>query len=220
MGTRAPLRLGVLVSGEGTTLEAIARAVEGAALPARVVLVGTDRAGVPAVARAQRHGIPVVVASPVDGPPGAWQERLSRALREAGAELVVLAGFLRVLGPAFLRDWEGRAINLHPSLLPKFGGPGMYGRRVHHAVLASGDRVTGATVHLVTAALDRGPVLVRAELEVRPGESAEELATRQRPLEHALLIEAIGRFARGLLPLPYPAPGAVAADPAPRRGAP
>jgi phosphoribosylglycinamide formyltransferase-1 len=124
-------------------------------------------------------------------------------------ELIVLAGFLAILPEPFVRRWRGRIINLHPSLLPQFGGPGMYGRRVLDAVLQSGSRETGATVHLVTEIVDGGPILGQARVPVLPGDTPESLRERMRPVEVGLLSEVVNRFADRSFSLPY--------DPAPSR---
>ncbi|MDE1838119.1 MAG: phosphoribosylglycinamide formyltransferase [Euryarchaeota archaeon] len=198
-----PLRIAVLVSGEGTTMAALAQAITRGTLPARIVLVAADRPHIHALDRARELGLPTQVFSPREGPTGAWQQKLVDALVKERTELVVLAGFLRVLDRPFFEQFTGRIVNTHPSLLPKFGGVGMYGPRVHAAVLASGDRVTGATVHLVTPDVDRGPILAQEEHPIVPGESAEALSERQKPLEHRLLIEVVRRFSTGELSLPY-----------------
>ncbi len=199
---RAPLPIAVLASGEGSTLEAIATAIERGALAARIVLVVVDRARAGAIERAERHHLRHRRLSR-DASGEAWAKELDAALRAAGAELVVLAGFLALLPPSFCEDWTGRVINLHPSLLPNFGGPGLYGDRVHAAVLASGERESGATVHLVTAEIDRGPILARARVPVEPGDTPATLRARIGPVEKELLIATIARFAEGALPLPY-----------------
>lgn len=195
--------MGILVSGTGTTLEAIASAIEASRLPARVVLVVSDRAGAPALRKAAARGLPTLLVGPDKNAPGAWEDQMARHLAAAGCELVVLAGFLRILKGPLMEAFPGRVINLHPSLLPKFGGPGLYGTHVHAAVLASGDPLTGSTVHLVTPEVDRGPILAQRTLEVDPKESPEELSERQRPMERELLVEVIRRFATGELPLPW-----------------
>lgn len=198
-----PLHLGVLVSGTGTTLLAIEEACRQGRLPARIALVTSDREECPALRAAEERGLAVErLPRPKSLPPGRWEEALDAALQRHRVELVVLAGFLRILPASFLVAWSGRVINLHPSLLPKFGGPGMYGPRVYEAVIASGDRETGATVHLVTAEVDRGPVLQQRRWPVQPGESAEELAKRQKPMEHALIVDVIGSFAARPRPPP------------------
>lgn len=210
-GRRAagPLRLGVLVSGTGTTLLAIDEAVRRGSLNARIALVATDRPSCPGAKHAEDRGLPLEpLPVPKTLPPGEWERRLSAALERERVELVVLAGYLRVVPEEFLGRWEGRVINIHPSLLPKFAGPGMYGKHVHAAVLASGDPETGATVHVVTPEVDRGPVLAQERWPVRPGETADQLSERQKPLEHALVVSVLSRFAEGSLALPYRVPTA------------
>jgi len=197
------LPIGVLVSGEGTTLDALAVLAADGRLPVRIALVVADRPSAPAIERARRHGLPTLVLGPPDAEPGPWSAALTRALEEGGVELVVTAGFYSILPDVWVDRWSGRAINLHPSLLPRHGGRGMYGARVHRAVLAAGDRETGATVHLVTRAVDAGPTIAQARLAVVAGESAESLRARLRPVEIDLLAETLRRFADGRLPLPY-----------------
>jgi len=202
-----PLPIAVLVSGEGTTLEGIAEQVIGGHLPARIVLVVADRVHAPAIERARRRGLPTIVLPSKGVDPLAWSMRLSDELNAQGVELVVLAGFLTILPPEWVERWRGRAINLHPSLLPRHGGPGLYGERVHRAVLAAGDRETGATVHLVTSDVDRGPTIAQERIEVQPDETPASLRRRLHPIEVALLSATIRRFADGSLPLPYPDQG-------------
>jgi phosphoribosylglycinamide formyltransferase 1 len=198
------LPIAVLVSGEGTTLEGLAELVAGGHLPVRIVLVVSDRPHIPAIERARRRGIPTIVLPSRGVAPDVWSERLTKELVEQGVELVVLAGFLSILPPGWVDRWQGRAINLHPSLLPRHGGPGMYGPRVHRAVLASGDPETGATVHLLTNDVDAGPTIAQERLPVLPDDTPETLRARVHPVEVALLAATLRRFAEGLLPLPYP----------------
>ncbi len=215
MGARE-LKVAFLVSGEGSTLGGLADLSKAGSLPADIVLVVSDRPGAPALERARRLGLPCEVVPSRGHPPEAWAEALTGALASRGTELVVLAGFLSVLPPEFVARWAGRAVNLHPSLLPKYGGPGLYGARVHRAVLAAGETETGATVHLLTNDVDRGPVLAQVRIPVRPGETPESLRERLHPHEVMLLAETIRRFADGRLPLPYlPAPDPAAAPPLP-----
>jgi phosphoribosylformylglycinamidine cyclo-ligase len=203
MAERPPLRIAILVSGEGTTLEAIAEAVAQRGLNAEIVLVASDRPGAHALERAQRRGIPTLVLLPPPKGSPQWETVLASQLAAAGTELVVLAGFLRILRGPLLERFAGRIINLHPSLLPKYGGPGMYGIRVHQAVLDSGDPETGSTVHLVTKDVDRGPTLRQESFRVVPGETAEQLSERQKQLEHALMVDVLRSFASGELGLPW-----------------
>ena len=208
------LPIGVLVSGEGTTLEGLAEIIGGGHLPAKVVLVVSDRPHAPAIERARRRGLPTLVLPSKGGAATAWEEELTRALEAHGVELVVLAGFLSILSDAWVRHWLGRAINIHPSLLPQYGGKGMYGPRVLRAVLGARERTTGATVHLVTNEVDGGPPLAQERVPVLPDDTVETLRARLHPVEVALLALTIRRFAEGTLPLPYPQPepGARAPD--------
>jgi phosphoribosylglycinamide formyltransferase-1 len=198
-----PLALAVLVSGEGTTLEALAEAIAGGHLPARIELVVADRPHAPAIERARRRGLPTAVLPFRGTSPSDWSDRLTALLRERGAELVLLAGFLAILPPEFLRAWTGRTLNVHPALLPRYGGSGMYGRHVHEAVLRSGDAETGVTVHLATEEVDAGPVLWQERTAVEPGDTPEVLRERLRPLELKALSEVLRRFADGTWSLPY-----------------
>jgi phosphoribosylglycinamide formyltransferase 1 len=194
----APLAVGVLASGRGTTLDGLA----GAADTYRVVVVVVDRPGVGAIEVARRHGIPVVEVGRPGSSPEAWASRVTDALLAHRVELVVLAGFLSILPESWVLRWQGRAVNLHPSLLPRFGGPGMYGLKVHAAVLAAGEPESGATVHLITTDVDGGPTVAQARLPVLPGESPESLRGRIHPLEVDLLVRTVREFASGARRLP------------------
>ena len=191
------LRVGVLVSGEGTTAAALAAALVGAKAPARVVVVIADRPGIPALDRAAAAGIPTRVVAPTPGGDESWGARLTEALDAYRAGFVVLAGFLRRLPPVFIERWTGRVINVHPSLLPRWGGPGMYGTRVHAAVLAAGDAESGVTVHAVTNDVDAGPILWQERVRVRRGMTPAQLREAVRPLEVRGLVETVRRVAAG-----------------------
>jgi phosphoribosylglycinamide formyltransferase 1 len=199
------LPIAVLVSGEGTLLEALAAELRAGPLPVRIALVVSDRPRAGAVERARRAGIPTECLPHAGLSDERWSLALDSLLRSRGVELVLLAGFLAVLPAELLARWAGRVINVHPSLLPRYGGPGMYGLNVHRAVLAAGDATTGATVHLVTRAVDAGPILAQRSLPVEVGETPERLRDRLRPVELELLTEVLGRFARGEWSLPHPA---------------
>jgi phosphoribosylglycinamide formyltransferase 1 len=207
------LPIAVLVSGEGTTLEGLAELAAGGHLPVRIALVVSDRPHIPAIERARQRGIPTIVLPSRGVDPVEWSDRLTKELVDKGVELVVLAGFLSILPPRWVDRWMGRAINLHPSLLPRYGGSGMYGPRVHRAVLSSGDRETGATVHLVTSDVDAGPTIAQERLPVLPDDTPETLRARLHPVEVALLASTLRRFAEGQLPLPFPGPDAAKAGP-------
>lgn len=207
------LKVAFLVSGEGTTLEGVARLVASGELPVEIVLVASDRARAPALERARHLGLATFVLSPHGTDPAAWSETVSAEIERSGAEVVVLAGFLAILPGSFLTRWRGRVVNLHPSLLPKYGGKGLYGDRVHRAVLDAGEKESGATVHLVTEEIDRGPILAQFRLPVDPKETPASLRAKLHPHEVFLLAEVLRRFADGSIPLPCLASGA--AEPPP-----
>jgi len=197
------LRVATVVSGRGSNLAALLRALgngggEGEAAPARVVLVISDRAEAGGLAVARQHAIPTHVLNDI-ADPAEWL----RALDEAGVELVVLAGYLKRVPAAVVRAFRGWLLNIHPALLPRHGGHGMFGRRVHEAVLAAGDTRSGATVHLVTEEYDRGPILGQATVPVLPGDTPDTLAARVLEVEHRLLPAAVLAAARAGKPVPF-----------------
>lgn len=197
------LRVGILVSGEGTTLDRLARRWRETEAPVEVVLVVADRPRIAAIERARALGIPVEVVDRSPGVNDAWGARLTELLRAHHVELVVLAGFLSILPGSWVAQWEGRAINLHPSLLPKYGGKGMHGLRVHTAVLAAGETETGVTVHILTREVDGGPTIEQRRVAVREDDTPPALRARLAPLEVDALDRAVRRFADRELPLPY-----------------
>ncbi len=175
------MNVGVLASGSGSNLQALVDACVGDA-PARVALVVSNREDAGALDRARAAEIPIYhLSDPEDG------DALLGAFRNAGVQFVVLAGYLQLVPESVVRAFEGRIINIHPALLPGFGGKGMYGINVHRAVLASGSTISGATVHLVTAEYDRGPILAQWPVPVLPGDTAESLRDRVLAIEHELL---------------------------------
>lgn len=197
-----PLCVGVLASGEGTTLDALAGIWDTPESPVRIGLVVCDRPRARVLERARKRGVPVLLLEHPRHELGDWEREVTARLKAAAVELVVLAGFLSVLPPSWFNTWAGRTINLHPALLPRYGGPGMYGARVHEAVLASHDTETGATVHLVTPRVDAGPILGQARLAIRPDDTPDSLRARLHPVEVELVRATVMRFARGELPLP------------------
>lgn len=190
--------LAVLVSGRGTNLQAILDACASGALDARVVLVASNRDGVPALDRAARAGVPHRAFTAQEyGTRAAAHAAIADAVVGAGARLVVLAGFDQILAPAFFeRIAATPVINIHPALLPAFGGKGMMGDRVHEAVLAAKVKETGVTVHRVRAdAVDEGEVVVQRRVPVREDDDVASLSARVLAAEHEALVEAI----RGLI---------------------
>lgn len=193
-------------------MDGLAELAAGGHLPIRIALVVSDRPHVPAIERARRRGIATIVLPTRGVDPDVWSDQVTQELLDKGVELVVLAGFLSILPRRWVDRWLGRAVNIHPSLLPKHGGPGMYGPKVHRAVLASGDRETGATVHVVTNDVDAGPIVAQERLPVLPDDTPESLRARLHPVEVALLASVLRRFAEGELSLPYPGARATAAE--------
>ncbi|MDR1985373.1 MAG: phosphoribosylglycinamide formyltransferase [Treponema sp.] len=183
------MRILVLVSGNGTTLQALIDAEgQGRLEGGRIEAVLADRPGAYALERAKAAGIPVYT---LPGKPGqALSEGILHIARTVAADLIILAGFLSILAGDLLRVYRERIINLHPSLLPAFGGPGMYGERVHRAVLAAGADESGCTVHIVDPGTDTGPILLQRRVPVLPGDSPQDLAERVRPVEQGALVEA------------------------------
>ncbi|MGI5885070.1 MAG: phosphoribosylglycinamide formyltransferase [Candidatus Spyradocola sp.] len=174
------VRIAVLVSGGGTNLQALLDAQgRGELGPGRIVLVVSNRKAAYALTRAQEHGVETAVLSKVMQPdPALYDETLCRMLQERQIDLVVLAGFLGIVGEKVLAAFPNRILNIHPALIPSFCGKGFYGLHVHEAVLARGCKVTGATAHLVTAGVDEGPILLQKAVEVLPGDTPETLQRR------------------------------------------
>ncbi len=194
------MHVAVAASGRGSNLEALLGAL-GPEAPARVVLVLSDRADAPALAVASARGIScVTIQDPSSG--SEWLQALERH----AVELLVLAGYLKLVPSVVVARFRGRIINIHPALLPAFGGKGMYGRRVHQAVLASGARESGATVHLVDEVYDRGSILGQARVPVLPGDDADRLAARILEVEHRLLPAAVLAAAAAGRPVPFHEP--------------
>ena len=195
-----PMHVAVAVSGRGSNLEALLRAL-GPDAPARVVLVLSDRDDAPALDRARSAGIPTVALRDHTSA-SEWLGELERL----SVELLVLAGYLKLVPAGVIARYRGRILNVHPALLPAFGGRGMYGRRVHEAVLASGARESGATVHLVDEVYDRGTILGQARVPILPGDDAERLAARVLAVEHRLLPAAVLAAAAAGAPVPIHEP--------------
>jgi phosphoribosylglycinamide formyltransferase-1 len=191
------MRLALFASGSGTNAGAVFDAIERRQLPAEAVLLVSDRANAGALARAQARGVPTAVISPADE--ATFARALLDVLAQHEADTVALAGFLRKIPDPVVWAFQGRMVNVHPSLLPAFGGAGMYGRRVHEAVLAYGCRLSGATVHFVDAGLDTGPVILQEAVEVHGDDTVETLAAAVLAVEHDLLPRALRLLAAGRL---------------------
>ena len=185
------LRIGVLIGGGGRTLLNLADHIERGELDAEIAAVIAPREGLRGVERARERGFDVLVTAGADDPDRAILD----CLRETGAQLACLAGYMRHL--RIPREYEGKVINIHPALLPSFGGKGMYGMRVHRAVIEHGCKVSGCTVHFVDDVYDNGPILVQKCCEVREDDTPETLAARVFDLECQAYPEAIGLIAAG-----------------------
>ncbi len=188
------VKIGVLVSGGGTNLQAILEAQSRGEIPGgQVSLVIASKPGVYALERAANFGVEGIVVPRKEYPDTkAYDEALIRELKSRGISLVVLAGFMTVLGPDFIQAFPDRILNVHPSLIPAFCGEGYYGLRVHKEALARGVKVTGATVHLVNEVCDGGPILLQKAVEVLPGDTPEVLQRRvMEQAEWKLLPRAI-----------------------------
>ncbi len=195
---RPPIRLAVFASGAGTNFQAILNAIQAGRLSAQVVLCVSDRPTAGALERARQHGIPTAVRSPKDYPsPEAFGGALLDLLRTHNVELIALAGYLKKIPDNVVDAYRNRILNIHPSLLPAFGGPGMYGRHVHEAVLHYGVRWTGVTVHLVDEVYDHGPIVLQEPVPVLPDDTPETLAARVLEVEHRLYPQALQLFAEG-----------------------
>lgn len=188
--------IGVLASGGGSNFEALVRACKEGRIPgAKIQLLVTNKLGVGALERAVRLGIESLVLDPTDFlDRTAYYGRMAEELEKRGVQLVCLAGFLLKLEPNFIQRFPGRILNIHPALLPKFGGAGMYGHRVHAAVLAAGEKESGCTVHLVDEEYDHGPTLAQAKVPVFPEDTPDTLAARVLIEEHRLYPAAVRDF--------------------------
>jgi len=188
------VRIGVLVSGGGTNLQCLIDSVEEGSINGEIVVVISDREGAFALERAKRHGIPALyINSRKEG------RRIKEELDRYNVGLVVLAGYLTILDADFVKAYEGKIINIHPSLIPAFCGKGFYGERVHRAAVEYGVKISGATVHFVDEGTDSGPIILQQPVPVYPEDTAETLAARVLEVEHKLLPDAVRLYCEGRL---------------------
>ncbi|WP_419997308.1 phosphoribosylglycinamide formyltransferase [Streptomyces boninensis] len=190
---KPPSRLVVLVSGSGTNLQALLDSLTGTEAPAyEIVAVGADRPGIAGLERAERAGVPTFIRSVKDHDDREdWDRALAEAVAAYEPDLVVSAGFMKIVGKHFLARFGGRFVNTHPALLPSF--PGAHGVR---DALAYGVKVTGCTVHFVDDGVDTGPIIAQGVVEVRDADTEETLHERIKDVERRLLVEVVGRLAR------------------------
>lgn len=196
------LRIAVMASGSGTTLQAVIDACDSGQLDGEVVVVVSNNSHSGAVARADRHGIPCRHLSSRTHPePAELDVAIASTLAGYSPDVVLLAGYMKKLGPRVLATFRNRIINTHPSLLPRFGGQGMYGAHVHAAVIAAGEATTGVSVHLVDDDYDTGRVLAQRDVAVAPEDDAETLASRVQVAEKPFLVEVLQQIAVGSIRL-------------------
>lgn len=202
-GKEKMLNIGVLASGGGSNLQAIIDACEAGEVPGgRVVVVISNNSGAKALERARLHGIDAVHLSNYYYPDDEELDRIIvEALRGRDVNLVCLAGYMKRRGPYFLNAFRNRVLNIHPALLPRHGGNGMYGVRVHEAVLAAGDTVSGVTIHLVDETYDHGPIVAQRKVPVLPDDTPVALAARVLETEHKIYPEVIAGIARAEIDL-------------------
>ncbi|MCM1322467.1 MAG: phosphoribosylglycinamide formyltransferase [Bacteroides sp.] len=214
-----PVKTAVLVSGGGTNLQALIDAQASAGVNAdgtskneyEIAVVVSNTKDAFALRRAEAAGIPAFTASPVsvlgqekaksagrDEKRFAVSDRISEICRAHNVEIIILAGFLTVLGGKILQEYSGRILNLHPALLPEFGGEGMWGHHVHEAVLAAGRKESGCTVHLVDAGCDTGKIILQKKVPVLPDDTPESLYSRIAPVEHEAMVEGARILARSV----------------------
>ena len=197
------LKIGVLASHGGSNMQAIIDNIEAGTLAAEIVLVISNNSGSGAIQRAVRHRLPWKHLSSATHPdPRELDLAIRDALLVAGAHVVILAGYMKKIGPDTLSAFEGRMLNIHPALLPRHGGPGMYGIRPHEAVLAAGDEESGATVHVVTGDYDQGPILRQRRVPVYLDDAPEDLQRRVLKEEHLIYSEVIRDIVAGEIKLP------------------
>lgn len=193
------LKISVMVSGGGTNFQAVIDGVSSGQIPdSKIVQVISSSSRAYALERAKKHGIPGFVVSSRDYPDQAEKaDRILQLLKEKETDLIVLAGYMSVIDERIVDAYRGRIINIHPSLIPKYCGKGFYGKKVHEAVIAGGEKVSGATVHFVDEGIDTGTIILQEQVPVLPGDTADDLAARVLVIEHKILTEAIRRIASG-----------------------
>lgn len=192
---RAMKSIVILISGRGSNMQAIVRAARREEWPVRIAAVISNRADAPGLVFAAEQEIPaIVVSSSAQSDRAAFDKLLQQEIDRYSPDLVVLAGFMRILTPGFVECYAGRMLNIHPSLLPSF--PGLH---THRQALAAGVKVHGATVHFVTAALDHGPIVAQQAIAVRPDDNEASLAGRLLEIEHQLYVDAVRSFIDGRL---------------------
>jgi phosphoribosylglycinamide formyltransferase 1 len=190
------MNIAVFASGRGSNFQAILKAIDDGRLPARVTLLVSNNSNAGALELARSRNIPAIhINQKQYSSEDLYGEQLLELLTRYGVELIALAGYMKRVPGKVINRFRNRILNIHPALLPAFGGVGMYGIHVHEAVLASGAKITGATVHIVDEEYDKGPIVMQKTVEVLSGDTPETLAARVLPVEHEIYPEAIAAFA-------------------------
>lgn len=194
------VRIGVLISGGGTNLQALIDNIEKGFINGEIVVVISDKKGAYGIERAKKHGIRAIEIDKREfDVKDAFMKAIINELENNDVELVVLAGFLSILSQDFIDRYRNRIMNIHPSLIPAFCGKGYYGQRVHKAVLEYGAKVSGATVHFVDEGADTGPIILQEAVKVEDDDTPESLAARVLNVEHKLLPQAVKLYCEGKL---------------------
>jgi len=196
------MNIGFLASHRGSNMQAVVDAAASGGLPVKAAVLVCNNRNAEVVARVQSQGIPCFVLNSTTHPDAkALDQAMLAALQGHQCDVIVLAGFMKKIGPRVLGTFRGRIINIHPSLLPRHGGQGMYGRHVHQAVLDAHETVTGVTIHLVNDEYDKGRVLAQCDVPVMPNDTVETLAERVLMREHSFLVETVAAIVGGKIRL-------------------
>ena len=186
------LKLGVLISGGGTNLQALINNIETGDIDGKIELVISNKKDVYGLERGKKAGIETLYLNPKDfDSDGAYNLQLIKEFKDRDVDLVVLAGYLKILSQDFIKEYKNRIINIHPSLIPSFCGDGYYGDKVHQAVLDYGSKLTGATVHIVDEGTDTGPIILQEAVKVEDDETLQSLQEKVLEIEHKILVEAV-----------------------------
>ncbi len=186
------LKVGVLGSTRGTALQGVLDAIATGSLDAEIAIVISDKQTAPILERAGRYDVAALFLDPAGLTREAYDRQVSEVLQGAGAEVVLLIGYMRIVSAAFVQTWKGRLLNVHPSLLPAF--PGLMNRKVHEAVLAAGVAETGCTIHQVTEEVDGGPIVLQKRCAVLPGDTVDSLKDRVQMLEQEAFVDVLKRW--------------------------
>jgi phosphoribosylglycinamide formyltransferase-1 len=192
------MNIAVFASGRGSNFQAILHAIDAGIVPAKVVVLISNKFDAGAMKIALAHNIPTRhISQNMFSSEGALADAMLEVLEEYHTEFIVLSGYLKKIPAQVIRQYRNRIVNIHPALLPSFGGEGMYGRRVHEAVIGSGEKVSGATVHLVDEEYDRGPIVLQKSVDIVPNDTPDSLAAKVLKIEHEIFPLALKAFAEG-----------------------